>query len=74
MHVLLFRSTEGTLNRNTAVAGEASMVSINLVYNNIGRDPAFGTQIMFDLPENFMFIRVDHGPEIPPVSLHGASI
>ena len=44
-----------------AVAGLVTTVNINLSYDNIGEDPAFGSEISFTIPERFVFFGVPPG-------------
>ena len=44
-----------TIERGVAVAGLVQNVRVDLTYENIGRDPALGSEIQFTLPEGFFY-------------------
>lgn len=52
-----------------AVSGQVQLVHIQLSYNNIGNDPAFGSQLMFTIPQRLKFVRADVPPNAASVSL-----
>ncbi len=48
-------SQDNVIESGVAVADQVQNVRIDLTYKNIGRDPALGSEILFTLPEGFIY-------------------
>lgn len=61
-------SQNNPLAGTKAIAGAVETVHIDLAFDNIGEDPALGSEIVFTLPRRFRFIQTIVPAGSPSVS------